>query len=92
MFIFVYYITFAEFFKEKFEAIYFRTGHSFSGESTAYVLPQNATLYGAIIFTWCWMHSKRSVAIKHTTGDVYSTIENNHAELLKFAEFINMMQ
>ena len=83
---------FAEFFKEKFEAIYFRTGHSFSGESTAYVLPQNATLYGAIIFTWCWMHSKRSVAIKHTTGDVYSTIENNHTELLKFAEFINLMQ
>lgn len=83
---------FAEFFKEKFELIYFRSGHAFSGESTVYVLPQNATLYGAIIFTWCWMHSNRSVSIRHTTGDVYSTIKNNHAELLKFAEFINLMQ
>lgn len=83
---------FAEFFKEKFESIYFRRGHSFSDEAAVYVLPQNANLYAAIIFTWCWMHSKRSVAFQHTTGDVYSTISNNHKDLLRFAEFINMMQ
>ena len=83
---------FAEFFKEKFESIHFRRGHSFSDEAAVYVLPQNANLYAAIIFTWCWMHSKRSVAFQHTTGDVYSTISNNHKDLLRFAEFINMMQ
>lgn len=83
---------FTEFFKEKFELIDFRNGHTFSGEAPKYVLPNKPSLYGAIIFTWCWMHSNRLVSIQHTTGGVYSTVSKNHKELLKFAEMINLMQ
>lgn len=83
---------FAEFFEEKFELIYFGQGHSFPDETLKYVLPANPTLYGALLFTWCWMHSKRSVAVLHTTGDVYTPINDNHKDLLKFAEMINLMQ
>ena len=83
---------FTEFFKEKFELIDFRQSHSFPDEIPKYALPFKPTLYGAIIYTWCWMHSKRSVAFQHTTGDVYSPISNNGKDLLKFAEMISLMQ
>ena len=83
---------FAEFFKEKFELINFGQSHSFPDETPKYVLPAKPTLYGALLFTWCWMHSKRSVAFQHTTGDAYTPISDNHKDLLKFAEMINLMQ
>lgn len=83
---------FNEFFKEKFEQIDFRMGHSFSGEAQKYVLPYKPSLYGAIILTWCWMHSEKSVVFQHTTGDVYTPIGDNYKELIKFAEMINLMQ
>lgn len=83
---------FAEFFKEKFELISFGQSHSFPDETPKYVLPAKPTLYGALLFTWCWMHSKRSVAFQHTTGDAYTPISDNHKDLLKFAEMINLMQ
>lgn len=75
---------FAEPFKEKFESIIFRRSHSFPDETPKYVLPDEPNLYGALIFTWCWMHSKRSMAFQHTTGDVYSTISDNHKELFSY--------
>ena len=83
---------FAEFFKEKLELISFGRSHSFPDETPKYVLPAKPTLYGALLFTWCWMHSKRSVAFLHTTGDAYTPISDNHKDLLKFAEMINLMQ
>jgi len=83
---------FNNFFKEQFEAINLRSTHSFPDEPKKYSLPSKPSLYGAIIFTWCWMHSKRLVSILHTKGDVYSPISNNHEELIKFAEMINLMQ
>ena len=83
---------FAEFFKEKLELISFGQSHSFPDETPKYVLPAKPTLYGALLFTWCWMHSKRSVAFQHTTGDAYTPISDNHKDLLKFAEMINLMQ
>lgn len=82
---------FGNVFKEKFETINLRNNHSFPDEPVKYVLPAKANLYGAILFTWCWMHSKRSVSIQHTEGDVYTTISNNYKELIKFAEMINLM-
>ena len=69
-----------------------RTVHSFPDESKKYSLPSKPSLYGAILFTWCWMHSKRSVLIQHTEGDAYSIIANNHEDLIKFAEMIYMMK
>lgn len=83
---------FTSFFKEKFELINFRRGHSFTGEPEKYVLPSTPSLYGAIILTWCWMHSKKSVVFHHTTGDVYTPISGNSKDLIKFAEMINLMQ
>lgn len=83
---------FGGFYKEKFEDINLRTVHSFPDESKKYSLPSKPSLYGAILFTWCWMHSKRSVLIQHTEGDAYSIIANNHEELIKFAEMIYMMK
>lgn len=83
---------FAEIFKEKFELINFGRGHSFPNEPPKYVLPAKPTLYGALLLTWCWMHSKRSVAFLHTTGDAYTPISDNHKDILKFAEMINLMQ
>lgn len=83
---------FAEFFKEKLELISFGQSHSFPDETPKYVLPAKPTLYGALLFTWCWMHCKRSVAFQHTTGDAYTPISDNHKDLLKFAEMINLMQ
>ena len=83
---------FTEFFKEKFELIYFSNNHSSPDEPIKYVLPAKPTLYGALIYTWCWMHSKRSVVFQHKTGGAYTPISNNYKELLKFAEMINLMQ
>ena len=83
---------FGNFFKEKFESIDLRIIHSFSDEPVKYALPAKANLYGAILFTWCWMHSKRAVSIQYTKGEVYTIISDNHKELIKFAEMINLMQ
>lgn len=83
---------FGGFFKEKFEDINLRNEHSFPDEPKKYVLPSKPSLYGAMLFTWCWMHSTRSVAIQHTKDDAYSVISANHKELIKFAETISLMQ
>ena len=82
---------FGGFLKEKLEDINFRTVHSFPDESIKYSLPSKPSLYGAILFTWCWMHNKRTVLIQHTEGDAYSIIANNHKELIKFAEIIDLI-
>ena len=83
-------LPFGNLFKEKFESIDLKRSHSFHDEPEAYVLPEKANLYGAILFTWCWMHSKRAVSILY--NGVYTTISNNYKELIKFAEMVNLMQ
>lgn len=85
--------TFSIFFKEKFEQISFGRRHSFSDEPLCYILPSKASLYGAVIFTWYWMHGKNENAIiQHTKGDSYEVISENYEELKKFVETINMMR
>ena len=65
----------------------------FSDEPLSYILPSNASLYGAIIFTWYWMHGKNeNTVIQHTKGDSYEVISKNYEELKKFVETINMMR
>lgn len=83
---------FVDFFKEKFELIDYRQNHSFPDAPPQYVLLGKPTLYGAILLTWCWMHSKRKVFFQHTTGDAYTPISANIKDLIKFAETINLMQ
>ena len=83
---------FADYFKEKFELLELRQIHTFPDEKPKYALSDRPSLYGAILFTWCWMHSKRSVVFVHTEGDIYTPIADNCKELLKFAETICLMQ
>ncbi len=92
---------FSDFFQEKFNQIYFNSGifqfsfdeqESYVDEQNSYNLPNEASLYGAIAFTWCWMHKSKNAIITHTTGDVYEVISRNHEELSKFVETINMMR
>jgi len=84
---------FSSFFVEKFKQIKFDTRRNFSDEPRSYILPTKASLYGAIIFTWYWMHEKnKNTIIQHTTADSYDVISRNYEELKKFVETINMMR
>ncbi len=83
---------FSDFFKGKFERISFNSSPNFSNKLN-YILPNKASLYGAIIFTWYWIHEEnKNIVIQHTKGDSYEVISRNYEELKKFAETINMMR
>ena len=50
------------------------------------------SLYGAIIYTWYWMHKRNdSVVYSYYIGEKYEIIANNRYELKKFAEMMKMM-
>lgn len=84
---------FSTFFKEKFEQIPFGSRRNFSDEPLCYILPNKVSLYGAIIFTWYWMHGKNeNTVIQHTKGDSYEVISQNYEELKKFVETISIMR
>ena len=83
---------FAENFKEKFENLRFEYREGFSGEPVRRILTGTVSLYGAIIYTWYWMHKKHdSVVYSYYQGEKYEIIANNHNELKKFAEMMKMM-
>lgn len=72
--------------------ISFNTRRNFEDEPRSYILPEKGSLYGAIIFTWYWMHVKnKNTIIQHTEGDTYEVVAHNHKELKKFVETINMV-
>ena len=84
---------FSTFFKEKFEQIPFGSRRNLSDEPLCYILPSKASLYGAIIFTWYWMHGKnKNTIVLYTKGDSYEVISQNYEELKKFVETISMMR
>lgn len=84
---------FSLFFSEKFKQISFSIRRSFENESRKYVLPEKASLYGAIIFTWYWMHKKnKNIVILYNEGNSYEVISQNYKELKKFVEIISMMR
>lgn len=83
---------FAEFFKNKFERICFSNSFGFSDAGAAYALPTEPDLYGAILFTWYWMHPQsRDVVFRYKKGSIYEAISTNQDELKKYAELIKMM-
>lgn len=83
---------FAEFLKNKIENVYDIHCATYPANVEYYRLKKDASLYGAIIFTWYWMHKKnRKTIIQHTENDAYEPISKNHEELKKFAETIKMM-
>lgn len=83
-------------FTEKLGEINFRTSRSFSDEPMRYTLPNTPSLYGAIVFTWYWMHkhgygTKYDIVIQYQKGDVYTTVADNHKELQKFADTLTLI-
>lgn len=83
---------FAEIFKVKFENVWFRTERDFSDEPIRRILEGKVSLYGAMLFTWYWMHKRNSsVVYQYTPGTTYEIIADNHKELKKFAEMMKMM-
>lgn len=84
---------FSDFFKQKFENLQIRINRAFSDDPTLYILQGKPSLYGAILYTWYWMHERNpGQVVQHITGDSYSVISDNHEELLKFVDFINLMK
>lgn len=85
--------SFANFFTEKFKHIRFETRREFRDELLSYILCTKNSLYGAILYTWYWLHEIDSYTIiKHFMGDSYTVISKNHEDLKKFIETIKMMR
>lgn len=81
---------FWEFFKIKLENVNFTISNSNS--INAFILPNKANLYGAIIFSWYWVHTvNQDSLIQKYNGSINDVITNNPEELKKFAEMIKMM-
>ena len=86
---------FADFFREKFESLDLA---SLQSSSSLYVpsrhhrLPNTPSLYGVIIFTWWQMHTKKTAVFSQSFVDLHEPSSENHKELLKFAETIDLMQ
>lgn len=83
---------FGDFFTEKFKNLNLRNSDSFPDEPMQYILPFKSSLYGAMLFTWCWMHNKRDAVIQYERNGAYTIISDNYKELVKFAEMIDLMQ
>ena len=84
---------FAQFFKEKFEKIRFTITSRIPNAPTGYMLPNNANLYGAIIFSWYWMHRiPSSITIQHMPGDVYEVVAQNNTDLKFFVKMVYLMR
>lgn len=83
---------FSDFFKRKFENIKFRPGMSFSDEPKSYILPEQPSLYGAILLMWYWMHKKNaSIVIQMESHGIYEPIYKNINELKKYVETVEMI-
>ena len=87
---------FSRFFKEKLDKIQFGVSYNTPNQK-AYVLPalnpgQPASLYGAILFSWYWLHNKHSgILIQNIHGDGYEPVSNSTVLLKKFAETLNVI-
>ena len=84
---------FAHFFKEKLDKVHFTTERVFSDDPTNYKLAGSASLYGAVLFIWYWMHKKNPRAIiSYSLNTEYKTIESYNEPLLEFAKTIKMLK
>lgn len=87
-------INFNDFFKSKCDSFYkYREEGIGDGYCTVHRLPGQPYLYGAILFTWYWMHPLNTgYVIKRAQGDAYEAILNNGEELKKFVETIKLIK
>lgn len=83
---------FSDFFEKKFEEVGFNHKQDWVNDAAVYVLPERRNLYGAIIYTWYWMHSKRSgVVFQYNINGVNEPIAKNYEDLKRFAASINLI-
>lgn len=82
---------FDKFFSEKFKSINFRIVFSFPSEPEKCYLPDQASLYASIMYSWSWLHKRSSSAVFFIDNEVNRPIAHNPEELKKFAEMIKMM-
>lgn len=83
---------FVEFFTEKFKKMDFVLQKNFDETIKFYVLPQKVGLYGAILYSWYWLHEPNpSVVVQMENSFFYSPVLKEFEELKKFAEMIKMM-
>ena len=84
---------FIVFFKEKLDKTDFKHSRNFPGNYISHLLPDNPSLYGAIIYTWYWMHKSElsTNVVQWREGTINKVISRNYEELKKFAEMIKMM-
>ena len=83
-----------KFFEEKFSRLPLMHQYGDGQEDPdLYILSEEKTsLYGAILFLWCWLHKKHRTIIQVQTKGCYEPIRNNEKELQKFIETILMIQ
>lgn len=83
---------FVNFFAEKFKKMNFVLQKNFDETKKFYVLPQKVGLYGAILYSWYWLHEPNpTVVVQMENSFFYSPILKGYEELKKFAEMIKMM-
>ena len=84
---------FIVFFKEKLNRTNFKHSRNFPGDYISHLLPDSPSLYGAIIYTWYWMHKSElsTDVVQWREGSINKVISKNYEELKKFAEMIKMM-
>jgi len=83
---------FVNFFAEKFKKMNFVLQKNFDETKKFYVLPQKVGLYGAILYSWYWLHELNpTVVVQMENSFFYSPILKGYEELKKFAEMIKMM-
>lgn len=83
---------FGEFFSSKFEGVSFKERVTNYQNPISYSMPDYASIYAAIAFTWYWMHKANNrIIFKYTQGDLYSNIANNYETLKKYAETLRII-
>lgn len=83
---------FVKFFSKKFKMINFILQNSFDDKTKFYILPAKVGLYGAILYSWYWLHEpNQSVVVQMENSFFYNPVLKGYEELKKFAEMIKMM-
>lgn len=83
---------FDKFFSEKFKMINFVLHSNIENTTKFYILRQKVGLYGAILYSWYWLHEPNpSVVVQMESSFFYSPVLKGYEELKKFAEMLKMM-
>lgn len=83
---------FTTFFAEKFQKIKYGFNYNYDETTKFYILPAKVGLYGAILYSWYWLHEPNpSVVVQMEQSFFYNPVLKGYEELKKFAEMIKMM-